>query len=310
MARVVRTISDALRELRSQGYDAVFLRMEGAEELSLLLRIRSAAPEVPLCALIPDLDGNLERLARESGADLVLPAEREAERAAKSLRRALGTTEALIRRSRTLVARSVELRERSMELRAASHALRDEVFTLAEVPVEGLVPLLVEDDPDHAFFMKRSFDQNALPFPLPVLGNGEEAISYLAGKGRYHDRARYPLPTLLIVDLHLPRKDGFEVLRWVRSQPALSKLVVFILSSSPLPKDFETAITAGADFFYVKPVSLGILGRMAQVMAVRWSLLYKARGTPAAPPPRPISLEPERASGRAIGSLPEAPALA
>jgi CheY-like chemotaxis protein len=277
---VVHSISDALQELTQAGYDAVFLQIEGPEELSLVLRIKSAAPEVPICALMPNLNKDLERMARESGADEVLPSEREGDQAAPPLDRAVAGTEELIRRSRGLIARSAELRDRYQELTSRARALHSSSFDLAQISLKDLVPLLVEDDVDHAFFMKRSFEMLKLPFPLPAMGNGEEAIAYLSGKGKFRDRSRYPMPTLLLLDLHLPRIDGMEVLRWVRSQPPLSKLVVFVLTSSPLRRDLDFALQLGADCFYVKPIGLEALDHITRVMAVRWNLIYRSHAKP------------------------------
>ena len=217
VARVVTTVAEAVHELQQAGYDAVYLRVDSAEELALVLRIKNTVPEVPVCALTPPLRPELDRLARESGADVVLSSESVSQVA--NLERVMETTEQLIRRSRAVVAQSQELRLQSREYRVQSEASRLASEDLSAVPVKELVPLLVEDDADYAFFVKRAFGNQALPFPLPVLGNGEEAIAYLAGTGKYRDRSRYPIPTLMLLDLHLPRVDGFEVLRWIRSTP-------------------------------------------------------------------------------------------
>ena len=135
-------------------------------------------------------------------------------------------------------------------------------------------------------------EETGAPPQLPLLSNGELAITYLAGKSIYRDRDRYPLPTLVIMDLHMPRKDGFEVLKWIRSQPELKRLVVFILSSSTLQSDFDRALSLGADYFYVKPTSLNRLDHITLMMAVRWGLLYQGRrkhpGTGLQPTMEPI----------------------
>ncbi len=185
-------------------------------------------------------------------------------------------TEVLLLKSRQMIAQSIEIRERAAELRMRSRAIKLSMFDLAKVPVKDLVPLLIEDDGDHALFMQRSFGKLKLPFPLPIIGNGEEAIAYLSGKGKYRDRSKYPMPTLVILDLHLPRVDGMDVLRWIRSQPGLSKLVVFVFTSSPLRSDLDLALGLGADCFYVKPIGLDALDDITRVMTARWGLIYQA----------------------------------
>src|SRR6185295_18892660 len=150
-------------------------------------------------------------------------------------------------------------------------------FDLAQVPVARFRLLLVEDSKDEALLLRRSFELLGLPFVLPVMEDAEKAAAYLEGSGEYGDRVRYPLPTLLITDLHLPRGSGLDVIRHVRSQPALANLVVFMFTSSPLRQDFDQALALGADSYFMKPHDLEILREIAGVMAVRWSLLYRAR---------------------------------
>ena len=72
------------------------------------------------------------------------------------------------------------------------------------------VPLLVEDDPDHAYLIGRAFETASIALPLPILKSGEEAVDYLSGKGAYQDRIRYPLPSVLILDGALPLKSGLD----------------------------------------------------------------------------------------------------
>src|SRR5579885_222706 len=92
--------------------------------------------------------------------------------------------------------------------------------------------LLVEDNPDDVLLIQRAFRKAGLPYPLHQVGDGEEAISYLDGKGIYANRQQHPLPGLLLLDLKLPRKSGMEVLAWLKRQPGLSQLPVVVFTSS------------------------------------------------------------------------------
>ena len=117
---------------------------------------------------------------------------------------------------------------------------------------EQAVILLVEDREDDVLLIRKAFDRASVNNPLYVVRTGEEAISYLEGVGAYANRAEYPLPDLLLLDLKLPGSDGFDVLRWVRQQPGLSALRVVVLTSSDHPNDRERAMQLGATRFEVK----------------------------------------------------------
>ena len=114
--------------------------------------------------------------------------------------------------------------------------------------------MLVEDDEDDVLYTRHAFESAALLNPLQVVPNGEEAIAYLSGSGKYSNRAEYPLPWLLLLDLKMPRVDGFELLKWVRQQPGFKSLVVVVLTSSSQMKDVNDAYALGANSFMVKPL--------------------------------------------------------
>src|SRR3979409_1477909 len=98
--------------------------------------------------------------------------------------------------------------------------------------ITDFLVLLVEDDPDHVLLIQRAFGKANLVNPLRIVRDGEEAVAYLAGTDSYSDRSRHPLPSLILLDLKLPRKSGLEVLGWLREEPHLKFTPVVILSSS------------------------------------------------------------------------------
>jgi CheY-like chemotaxis protein len=114
--------------------------------------------------------------------------------------------------------------------------------------------LIAEDDEDHVFLLKRALQKGAVLNPVFVVSDGQEAIDYLKGDGKYADRYEYPLPSLLLLDLKMPQKDGFEVLEWIRQQPGLRRLRVVVLTTSDEPKDIDRAYDLGANSFMVKPL--------------------------------------------------------
>jgi CheY-like chemotaxis protein len=139
--------------------------------------------------------------------------------------------------------------------------------------LERYLILLVEDDPNDIILIKRAFEKANITNPLQVVENGEEAISYLTGKGRYGDRVKYPLPMLLLLDLKLPRKSGHEVLEWLRKQPMLKRLTVVVLTSSQQSSDINRAYDLGANSYLVKPVTFNALVEMVKVLNFYWVIL-------------------------------------
>lgn len=115
--------------------------------------------------------------------------------------------------------------------------------------------LLAEDDENDVFFLKHAFQAADITHPVQVARDGQEAIDYLAGAGIFTDRARYPLPGLVLLDLKMPIKDGLEVLAWKREQPPVRCLPVIVFSSSGQPGDVERAYELGANAFVRKPPS-------------------------------------------------------
>jgi len=100
------------------------------------------------------------------------------------------------------------------------------------MPHEQAVILLAEDREDDIVLVKRAFEKGQIENPLFVVRDGEETISYLSGIGKYSNRSEYPLPDLLLLDLKMPRKNGFEVLQWIRQQPEWRILRVVVLIGS------------------------------------------------------------------------------
>ena len=118
--------------------------------------------------------------------------------------------------------------------------------------VTDFVLLLVEDDPDHVLLIQRALARASLVNPLKIVRDGDEAIAYLAGTGEYDDRTRFPIPSLVLLDLKLPRKSGLEVLEWIRGHEALKFLPVVVLTSSSESRDIERAYALGVNSYLVK----------------------------------------------------------
>lgn len=112
--------------------------------------------------------------------------------------------------------------------------------------------LYVEDEESDAFLLKHSFEQIGIPDPFHLVTDGEQAIDFLAGQGAYADHDRFALPCLILLDLNLPKKSGFEVLEWRLQHPVVRMIPVVIFTSSHNPEDVRHAYQLGAAGYLIK----------------------------------------------------------
>jgi CheY-like chemotaxis protein len=130
--------------------------------------------------------------------------------------------------------------------------------------------LLVEDNEDDVFLMKRALKGAHVVNPLHVVEDGQEAVDYLAGTGKFADRESYPLPAVVFLDLKLPYISGHDVLAWIRRQKDLDSLVVIVLTSSNEPSDLSRCYALGANSYVVKPPTPEQLEELAKSFKWYW----------------------------------------
>lgn len=140
--------------------------------------------------------------------------------------------------------------------------------TVQETPV-----LLVEDNPADVLLFQRAYTRANILHPLQVVGDGQVAIEYLTGAGLYNDRARYPLPLMMLLDLKLPRRPGLEVLAWVRQHPTLKRLPVVVFTSSNQQIDIDRAYDLAVNSYLVKPPTSAALTELMRVIEQYWMRL-------------------------------------
>src|SRR5690242_11058819 len=119
---------------------------------------------------------------------------------------------------------------------------------------DAAVILLVEDRDDDVVLAEQALKRACVTNPVRIVKDGNEAIAYLSGQGRYSSRTDHPLPALILLDLKLPGTDGFEVLKWIREQPETRTIPVVVLTSSEQMRDVNRAYALGANSFLVKPL--------------------------------------------------------
>jgi len=114
------------------------------------------------------------------------------------------------------------------------------------------VILLAEDRDDDSLLIRVAFRKTGLPHQIFQVGTGNEVVDYLEGVRSFSNRTHFPSPDLLLLDLKMPRMDGFDVLAWLRQTPDKACLPVIVLSGSDRPEDKAMASKLGARDYYVK----------------------------------------------------------
>ncbi|MGH7968385.1 MAG: response regulator [Limisphaerales bacterium] len=130
--------------------------------------------------------------------------------------------------------------------------------------------LQIDDDENDIYLLKFAWEQANVKPPLVAVTSGMEALRYFERQGQFSDAERYPFPSLVLLDLRMPRMNGLEVLEWMRAQPKLWGLVVVVLTASAYPDDVEQACKLGANAFVQKPGSHEELVALVQALKAFW----------------------------------------
>jgi CheY-like chemotaxis protein len=130
--------------------------------------------------------------------------------------------------------------------------------------------LVADDDSSHVMLLQRAVRKAEVPLALQVVTDGDAAVAYLRGDGIYSDRLKYPAPTVVMLDLKLPRRSGLEVLQWLRSQNRLRRIPVVVLSSCQEAGDVNRAYEYGANSYVVKPIDAAALMDLVRYLHHYW----------------------------------------
>jgi len=133
--------------------------------------------------------------------------------------------------------------------------------------------LLVEDEPNDAFFVERAFKRCPKHLQLRHVRDGVEAREYIQGENEFGHRDLFPMPDVVLLDLKVPRLNGFDFLQWIRNEAPLDarSIPVAVLTSSHEPSDVARAYKLGANTYFVKPSNVNVLVTTIQDLAASWS---------------------------------------
>jgi CheY-like chemotaxis protein len=145
----------------------------------------------------------------------------------------------------------------------------------AQAPFVGMdseiTILIAEDDPNDVMLLELAIRRNGIANPVRVVRDGEEAVEYLEGQGKYADRQKYPLPSVIISDVKMPRRSGLEVVEWVRHHPRCAIIPIVMLSGSRIENDVVRAYSLGANSYFTKPSTLDELTELIGLAHAYWT---------------------------------------
>lgn len=130
--------------------------------------------------------------------------------------------------------------------------------------------LVVEDDPVDREMIGLAFKRASVEVPVVTVSDGQEALDYLTGRGRFQERQSSEPPAVIVLDLDMPRMDGHEFLRRIKAQPSLAVIPVVVLTTSEFDQDLSQSYALGANSCIAKPGDFEQLVEIARAMADYW----------------------------------------
>lgn len=132
--------------------------------------------------------------------------------------------------------------------------------------------LLAEDSHQCAVAVQAVLHSAGVNNPITVVADGDKAIEYLNGSGEFSDRTKYPIPSVILLDLKMPRVDGFQVLEWIKRHPVPGKPLIIVLSGFDEANKLSLAYALGANSFLVKPCRVADIQNLISVFPNHWIL--------------------------------------
>lgn len=137
------------------------------------------------------------------------------------------------------------------------------------------VILLVDDDENDVLLLSHVLNSVTREIRLQAVPNGDAAVDYLSGTGEFADRGRFPLPSLVLTDLNLPRRNGLEVVKWIRAQPSLRTTAVIVFTGFASDGDIARAYELGVNSVLIKPAGAEELTRVLKALHEYWFVLNR-----------------------------------
>ena len=135
---------------------------------------------------------------------------------------------------------------------------------------KSIVILVADDDAEDRMLVKEALEEGRLANNVHFVVDGEELMNYLRGKGKFADRAKYPPPGLVLLDLNMPKKDGREAMKEIKSDPILRVIPIVVLTTSKAEEDILRTYNLGVNSFITKPVTFSSLVDIMKTLGKYW----------------------------------------
>ena len=145
---------------------------------------------------------------------------------------------------------------------------------------ESLTVLVADDDEDDRSFIRKAWKKSRVANNLRFVEDGEELTEYLNHAGRYRDPALAPRPAVILLDLNMPKKDGREVLKEIKADPALRNILIVVLTASKAEEDIFRSYDLGGNSYITKPVTFEALVDVLQMLGRYWIEIVDLQATP------------------------------
>jgi CheY-like chemotaxis protein len=137
-------------------------------------------------------------------------------------------------------------------------------------PKNTIVILIADDDPEDRMLVKEALEESRLKNRMAFVENGEELLDYLKNRGKFTDKEAYPTPGLILLDLNMPKKDGREALKEIKSDPHLRIIPIVVLTTSKAEEDILKTYDLGVSSFITKPVTFSGLVDAMRTLSKYW----------------------------------------
>ena len=257
-------------------FDGVVCGADGPVALQIVNRLRTQNGKIPILLVSKRDDPAFETRALDSGVTSVVFGDLAVSGVSRHVSRMMGLKLAALKlQDKERI--NEHLRRDLAQAGLIKKTISQSSYHLNQQWLRrGLLPLLIQNDPQEAFTLVKAFDRAEVYAPLPIMRSAQEALAYLQGTPPFENRNLNPLPNAILLDL-TPVSMGVELLRWIRKQSKFAATPVIVLSKTADPDEVQESYGSLANSFLVKPTAFEELVSMIRAIDVYWTRMNIGR---------------------------------